>query len=102
MDRLPHPRPQVHLCGPAPPQVPAAHRRVLRCGFLWPPSLRQPAAGQAGAPPLPADYRYIGGMGEFNMLEKSLKCVRDPEQLQPTMDRFIEMGQESRKKRWDG
>jgi hypothetical protein len=58
-----------------------------------------PAAGQAGGPPLPADYRYIGGMGEFNILEIFLKCVRDPEQLQPTIDRFTEMGQDSRKKK---
>jgi hypothetical protein len=58
-----------------------------------------PAAGQAGGPPLPADYRYIGGMGEFNMLEIFLKCVRHPEQLQPTMDYFMKRGQDSRRKK---
>lgn len=58
-----------------------------------------PAAGQAGGPPLPADYRYIGGMREFNMLEIFLKCVRDPEQLQPTMDYFMKKGQDSRRKK---
>jgi hypothetical protein len=58
-----------------------------------------PAAGQAGGPPLPADYRYIGGIGEFNMLEIFLKCVRDPEQLQPTMDYFMKKGQDSRRKK---
>jgi hypothetical protein len=57
-----------------------------------------PAAGQVGGPPLPADYRYIGGIGEFNMLEIFLKCVRDPEQLQPTMDYFMN-GQDSRRKK---
>jgi hypothetical protein len=47
-----------------------------------------PAAGQAGGPPLPADYRNMGGMAESNILEIFSKCVRDPEQLQPTMDYF--------------
>ena len=78
--------------------------QALAGGSMYPVELTEiiPAAGQAGGPPLPADYRCIGGMGEFNMLEIFLKCVRDLEQLQPTMDRFIEMRQESRKKRWDG
>jgi hypothetical protein len=58
-----------------------------------------PAAGQAGGPPWPADYRYIGGIGEFNMLDIFLKCVRDPEQLQPTMDYFMKRGQDSRSKK---
>jgi hypothetical protein len=58
-----------------------------------------PAAGQAGGPPLPADYRYIGGVREFNLLEIFLKCVRDPEQLQPTMDYFMKKGQDSREKK---
>jgi len=58
-----------------------------------------PAAGQAGGPPLPTDYRYIGGIKEFNMLEIFLKCVRDPEQLQPTMDYFMKKGQDSRRKK---
>jgi hypothetical protein len=57
-----------------------------------------PAPGQAGGPPLPADYRYIGGTREFNILEIFLKCVRDPEQLQPTMDYLMKRGQDSRRK----
>ena len=33
------------------------------------------------------------------MLEIFLKCVRDPEQLQPTMDYFMKRGQGSRRKK---
>jgi hypothetical protein len=75
--------------------------QVLAGGSMYAVQLPEiiPVAGQAGGPPLPADYRYIGGTREFNMLEIFLKCVRDPEQLQPTMDRFIQMGQDSRKKK---
>ena len=58
-----------------------------------------PEAGQAGGPPLPANYRYIGGVRDFDMLEIFLNCVRDPQQLQVTMDRFREIGQNSRKKK---
>ena len=35
------------------------------------------------------------------MLEIFLKCVRDPEQLQPTMDFFMKRGQDSRKEKKD-
>ena len=58
-----------------------------------------PAAGQAGGPPLPANYRYIGGIEKFSILEIFLKCVRDPDQLQPTMDYFTKMGHASRTKK---
>jgi hypothetical protein len=76
-------------------------QEVLAGGSMYAVRLPEivPLAGQAGGPPLPADYRYIGGTREFNMLEIFLKCVRDPEPLQPTMDRFMEMGQGSRKKK---
>jgi hypothetical protein len=50
-----------------------------------------PEAGHRGGPPLPADYRYIGGMGGIDMVSIFLACVRDPQQLQPTVDHFQEM-----------
>jgi len=57
-----------------------------------------PAAGQPGGPPLPADYRFVGGMpAETGGLSMFLNCVRDPQQLQPTMDRMMAMGKEYRK-----
>lgn len=59
-----------------------------------------PAAGQPGGPPLPADYRFLGGMpGDFGGLSIFWNCVRDPGQLQPTMDRMMAMGEEYRKKK---
>jgi hypothetical protein len=58
-----------------------------------------PAAGQPGGPPLPADYRWIGGTRDFEPLEIFAKCVRDPQQLQSTMDRLMEMAENSRKKK---
>ncbi len=59
-----------------------------------------PAAGQPGGPPLPADYRFLGGMpGDFGGLSIFWNCVRDPQQLQPTMDRMMAMGEEYRRKK---
>jgi hypothetical protein len=50
-----------------------------------------PARGQPGGPPLPANFRYFGGMGTFDPIAIFLACIRDPEQLQPTMDRMMAM-----------
>jgi hypothetical protein len=47
-----------------------------------------PAAGTPGGPPLPEAYRYFGG-APFDMRVIFLKCIRDPQQLQPTMDRMV-------------
>ena len=59
-----------------------------------------PAAGQPGGPPLPADYRFVGGMpADTGGLSLFSNCVRDPQQLQPTMDRMMAMGEEYRKKK---
>ncbi len=59
-----------------------------------------PAAGQPGGPPLPAYYRYVGGMPrEFGALSIFWNCVRDPQQLQPTWDRMMAMAEEHRKKK---
>jgi len=59
-----------------------------------------PTAGQPGGPPLPADFRFVGGMPpEFGGLSLFGNCVRDPQQLQPTMDRMMALGEEYRKKK---
>ena len=58
-----------------------------------------PVAGSLDGPPLPQDYTYIGGMGIMgdprNMF---LACIRDPSQLQPTIDRMMAMAAAQRKK----
>jgi hypothetical protein len=58
-----------------------------------------PAAGVPGGPPPPADYRYFGGTSEFDPRSTFLGCIRDPQQLQPTMNHFIEMAEKRRKKK---
>src|SRR5208337_3322225 len=59
-----------------------------------------PAAGQPGGPPLPADYRFVGGMAaESGGLSTFWICVRDPQQLQPTWDRMMAMAEKYRKKK---
>jgi len=59
-----------------------------------------PAAGQPGGPPLPADYRFLGGMpGDFGGLSMFFTCIRDPQQLQPTLDHIMAIAQEYRKKK---
>jgi hypothetical protein len=47
-----------------------------------------PLAGRPGGPPLAADYHYFAGMhpGDFDVRSVILNCIRDPQQLQPTMD----------------
>ena len=47
-----------------------------------------PAAGAPGGPPLPEDYRYFGGAPGFDVRAIFANCIRDPQQLQPTMDRM--------------
>jgi hypothetical protein len=59
-----------------------------------------PPAGQPGGPPLPADYRFVGGMpSDYGGLSLFSNCVRDPQQLQPTMDRIMAMAANYRKKK---
>ncbi len=58
-----------------------------------------PAAGQPGGPPMPDAFRYIGGMKGIDPRSIFTNCTRDPQQLQPTMDRFQEAMQEYRKKK---
>jgi hypothetical protein len=49
-----------------------------------------PPAGLPGGPPLAAEYHYFAGMhpGDFDMRSVIFNCIRDPQQLQPTMDYF--------------
>jgi len=49
-----------------------------------PPTI--PAAGTPGGPPLPGNFRYLGGFPGIDPRTIFLKCIRDPRQLQPTMD----------------
>jgi 4-amino-4-deoxy-L-arabinose transferase-like glycosyltransferase len=58
-----------------------------------------PKAGEAGGPPLPADYRYLGGIPGFDPIEIFGNCVRDPQQLQPTVDHMQAMFEEQAKKK---
>ena len=53
-----------------------------------------PPAGTLGGPPLPEEYHQLAGMpfpGDARLLW--LNCIRDPQQLQPTMDRIQAMMQ---------
>ena len=57
------------------------------------------AAGEPGGPPLPADYRYLGGVkGISTRVAVFLKCIRDPQQLQPTMELIQKMMERYRQK----
>ena len=47
-----------------------------------------PAAGTPGGPPLPEAYRYFGGAPGFDVRAIFANCIRDPQQLQATMDRM--------------
>jgi Dolichyl-phosphate-mannose-protein mannosyltransferase len=74
---------------------------VLAGGSMYAVQLPEiiPAAGQPGGPPVPADYRYILGQTQFDPLSIFAICARDPQQLQPTMDRIVTMGQNARNKK---
>jgi len=51
-----------------------------------------PAIGTAGGPPAPEARRNLGGApNEANFSAILNACIRDPQQLQPTMDRFQKM-----------
>ncbi|MGB8012102.1 MAG: glycosyltransferase family 39 protein [Terriglobales bacterium] len=75
--------------------------QVLAGGSMYAVQLPEiiPAAGQPGGPPQPAAYRTFGGMGGLDPRSVFLDCIRDPRQLQPTMDRFEAMMQDYRKKK---
>jgi hypothetical protein len=63
---------------------------VLAGGSVYAIQLPQviPAAGTPGGPPLPADYRYMGGVTTFDTRTLFLGLILDPQQLQPFMDKM--------------
>jgi hypothetical protein len=59
-----------------------------------------PAVGAPDGPPLPDAYRYLGGMGPLGDPQMMfLNCIRDPQQLQPTMDRMMALAAASQKRK---
>ena len=62
-----------------------------------PPTI--PVAGTPGGPPLPEAYRNLGGVIGFDTQAFFLNLIRDPQQLQPTMDRMRAEWQASQKKK---
>ena len=58
-----------------------------------------PAAGTPGGPPLPEAYRYFGGFAGFDLRAVFLNCIRDPQQLQPTIDRMQAMAEAAAQKK---
>ncbi len=59
-----------------------------------------PPAGSPGGPPQPANWRNIGGMpGEVDATAFFASLVHDPQQLQPTWDKFQKYFEEEAKKR---
>ena len=75
--------------------------QVLAGGSMYaiqlPPMI--PAAGTPGGPPLPEAYRYFGGFPDFDPRLMFLSCIRDPQQLQPTMDRMQAMAEAAARKK---
>ena len=76
--------------------------QVLAGGSMYALRLPQPipSAGAPGGPPLPDAYRYIGGMalmGEPRTV--FLNVIRDPNQMQPTVDRMMALANAQRKKK---
>jgi len=68
---------------------------VLAGGSMYAFQLPQsiPAAGTPAGPPLRDAYRYFGGVPGIDPRPIFLNIIRNPEQLQPTMDRMQEMMQ---------
>jgi len=58
-----------------------------------------PAAGSPGGPPLPANYRYLGGVPLFDFRAVLYGAIRDPQRLQSIMDDMMKMFAEMQKKR---
>jgi hypothetical protein len=56
-----------------------------------------PAPGSPGGPPLPANYRYIGG-APFDWREILYRSIRDPRQMQAVMDDMMKQYDEVQKK----
>lgn len=62
-----------------------------------PPTI--PAAGATGGPPLPADFRYFGGIPFFDPRVVFMACIRDPQKLQPTLDHMMATFQAANQKK---
>jgi hypothetical protein len=75
--------------------------QILAGGSMYAIQLPQtiPAAGTPGGPPLPEDYRYFGGGPLFDPRPIFSNCIRDPQQLQPTLDRMQAMFQAAAQKK---
>ena len=75
--------------------------QALAGGSMYAIQLPQtiPAVGTPGGPPLPEAYRYLGGAPGFDPRPVFLNCIRDPEQLQPTMDRMQAMMEAAARKK---
>jgi hypothetical protein len=63
-----------------------------------------PPAGAPGGPPLPNDYRdFAGGPGSADLRLIFIDCIHNPQQLQPTWERFTaetrKQSQDSKAKR---
>jgi hypothetical protein len=66
--------------------------------FQLPPAI--PAAGAPAGPPLSETYRYLGGMSPLGDPQTMfLNCIRDPQQLQPTMDLMMALAAAAQKKK---
>jgi hypothetical protein len=75
---------------------------ILAGGSMYAFHLPQtiPAAGEPDGPPLPNAYRYLGGMSPLgDPRAMFLNCIRDPQQLQPTMDRMMALATAAQKKK---
>jgi hypothetical protein len=75
--------------------------QALAGGSMYAIQLPQmiPAAGTPGGPPLPEAYRYFGGFPGFDLRPMFLRCIRDPQQLQPTLDRLQAMAEAAAQKK---
>ena len=76
--------------------------QVLAGGSMYAFQLPQtiPAPGTPGGPPLPEAYRYLGGFSGFgDPISLFLTCIRDPQQLQPTIDRMQALAAAAQKKK---
>ena len=76
--------------------------QVLAGGSMYALQLPQPipAPGAPDGPPLPDAYRYLGGMGILgDPRTVFLNIIRDPTQLQPTVDRMIAAANAQKKKK---
>jgi hypothetical protein len=58
-----------------------------------------PSAGTPGGPPMPEQFRYLGGFPGIDPRQVFLTSVRDPRQMQPTMDSMREKAQAAAQKK---